>query len=70
MAAGVIKTLSSADRSYYTTKDVQELLGVGRDKSYEMVRSMRSELIADGKLTEVYPKGRIPKKYFDKKCMI
>lgn len=70
MSNGVIKTLSSGNKTYYTNKEVQELLGVSRSKAYSMIRTMRQECIDAGKITKVYPEGKVPKKYFDEMCMI
>ena len=47
-ANGVIKKLTSAERSYYTAAEVREMMGVSRDTAYRMIRSLRSDLIADG----------------------
>ena len=70
MAAGVVRKLSDDERSFYTAKDVQRLMEVSRDKAYRMIRYMREECIAAGTLSKEYPQGRVPKKYFDKQCMI
>lgn len=69
-ANGVIKKLTSAERSYYTAAEVRDLMGVSRDTAYRMIRSLRSDLIADGKLAKGYPSGKIPKKAFNKLYMI
>ena len=63
---GVIKKLTSAERSYYTAAEVREMMGVSRDTAYRMIRSLRSDLIADGQLAKGYPPGKIPKKAFNK----
>lgn len=65
-ANGVIKKLTSAERSYYTAAEVREMMGVSRDTA----RSLRSDLIADGQLAKGYPSGKIPKKAFNKLYMI
>lgn len=41
-ANGVIKKLTSAERSYYTAAEVREMMGVSRDTAYRMIRSLRS----------------------------
>lgn len=69
-ANGVIKVLSKDDRPYVTVDQVQELLGVSRDKAYTLIRSLRKELIDSGKLTTAYPIGKVPKKYFYQRCAI
>lgn len=61
MAAGIVKEINSTNRSYYMVNDITELLGISRSKAYEMIRTMRKECIASGKLTKAYPSGRIPK---------
>lgn len=66
--AGVIKVLTRKDIPYYDASDVMMLLGVGRDKAYRVIRSLRNELIADGKLSEEYPAGKVPKRYFNERC--
>ena len=67
-ANGVIKKLTSAERSYYTAAEVREMMGVSRDTAYRMIRSLRSDLIADGQLAKGYPSGKIPKK--DRKSVV
>ena len=69
-ANGVIKKLTSAERSYYTAAEVREMMGVSRDTAYRMIRSLRSDLIADGQLAKGYPSGKIPKKAFNKLYML
>lgn len=70
MAAGVVKKLSSAERSFYDAADVMSLMAVSRDKAYRMIRKMRQDCIDSGKLTSEYPQGRVPKKYFNQQCML
>lgn len=70
MKKGVIKELSPEDRTYYRVNDVAIILGVSRSKAYDMIRTMRKECMAEGMLTKGYPAGRIPKRYFNKCCMI
>ena len=57
-ANGVIKKLTSAERSYYTAAEVREMMGVSRDTAYRMIRSLRSDLIADGQLNQYLCAGR------------
>ena len=45
------------------------MMGVSRDTAYRMIRSLRSDLIADGQLAKGYPSGKIPKKAFNKLYM-
>ena len=56
---GVIKKLTSAERSYYTAAEVREMMGVSRDTAYRMIRSLRSDLIADGQLAKGYPSIKV-----------
>lgn len=70
MATGVVKQLNASDRSYYLVGDIIQILGVSQSKAYNMIRTMRKECIDSGQLTKAYPAGRIPKKYFNEKCMI
>lgn len=65
---GVLQVITKEDRNYYTVDDVMELLGVKQSKAYNIMRSLRTELIASGRLIEEYPCGRIPKKYFNARC--
>lgn len=41
-ANGVIKKLTSAERSYYTAAEVREMMGVSRDTAYRMIRSLET----------------------------
>ena len=70
MAAGVIKTLSRDDRSYYDHQDIQRIMGVSQSKAYTMIRNIRRECIANGTLTKEYPQAKIPKKIFNKMCAV
>ena len=69
---GIIEVLPNDRKSasYYTAEDVMKLLGVGPAKAYRMIRSLRLELIESGKIMDGYPAGKIPKKYFNKRCGI
>jgi len=66
-APGVI---SYANNYYFGAKEVMEYLGCKENKAYSVIRSLREELIKEGKLTPELPKGKIPKNYFLKRCMI
>lgn len=70
MAAGVIKELGPDDRKYYTYEDVMVLLGVKRAKAYRMISQMQKQLKAEGKMFSDFPEGKIPKKIFNKLCML
>lgn len=67
---GIIKELSKEDRSYYEVNDVMEMFGVSKTKAYDMIHVLRQELVDAGALSPVYPRGRVPKKYFDERCMV
>lgn len=67
---GIIRVLTKENRNYYTVEDVMNLLGVKQAKAYDIMRSLRKELIASGRLIEEYPAGRVPKRYFDSRCGI
>lgn len=67
---GIIRVLAKENRNYYTVEDVMNLLGVKQAKAYDIMRSLRKELIASGRLIEEYPAGRVPKRYFDSRCGI
>ena len=70
MAKGVLKEQTPQDRTYYNCADVQQLLGVSKSKAYKMIADMRKEYISKGTLYSGYPDGKIPRKIFDKECMI
>ena len=70
MAKGVLKELTPKDRVYYDCADVQRLLGVSRSKAYKMIADLRKRNIASGVLYAGYPDGKIPKKIFDRECLI
>lgn len=55
---------------YCGAKEVMNYLGCKENKAYELIRELRDELIAAGKLTPAYPQGKVPKKYFFERCMI
>lgn len=67
---GVIRVLNQGDRSYYTSGDVQRILGVGRSLAYKMIKTTRQELIDSGAMSDLYPQGKIPKSYFNKRFCI
>lgn len=67
---GVLKVITKEERNYYTVDDVMNLLGVKQSKAYDIIRRLRTELIASGRLIEEYPAGRVPKKYFNSRCGI
>lgn len=58
------------EKYYCGAKEVMNYLGCKENKAYELIRVLRDELIAAGKLTPAYPQGKIPKKYFFERCMI
>lgn len=58
-------------RKYYCgVKEVMEYLGCKENKAYKLIRALRKELIDAGKLTNEYPPGKVPRKYFLERCMI
>lgn len=67
---GVIRVITKGDRNYYDVVDVMTLLGVSDSYAYKIMRQLREELIAEGKIIDNYPKGKVPKKYFDARCGI
>ena len=70
MANGVIKEVGKKEKSFYTAKDVMELISCGRVKAYDIIKQLRGELISSGKLSDCYPTGKIPKAYFNERMMI
>lgn len=67
MDTGVIKILDEKERSWYTAKDVQSLLGVSQAKAYKLIRNTRLDCVKKGTLAEDYPEGKVPKKFFNKR---
>lgn len=57
-------------KSYCCASEVMDLLGIKRNKAYELIRGLRKELVDAGKLTPDYPQGKVPRKYFMQRCMI
>lgn len=68
-ANGVVKKISKNDSPYYTAQDVMNILGVKRSKAYEVIKTLRQELIDSGQMNgDCVPSGKVPKKYLDKRC--
>ena len=67
---GVIRIIQPAEKHYYKNEDVCKLLGVSKSKASEMIAALRRELVQEGKITETYPAGKVPKKYFNERCGI
>ena len=61
---GVIKVIHS--KPYYTVEDVMGLLGVSRSKAYKIIKALRDQLVADGKINALYPAGKVPRVHFDR----
>jgi len=53
-ANGVIKKLTSAERSYYTAAEVREMMGVSRDTAYRMIRSLVGMAVLTATLTRCH----------------
>jgi len=51
--------------SYYTVQDVMVILGCKRTKAQDAIRELNDELVQKGYMR--YPRGRVPKKYFDER---
>ena len=66
-APGVI---SEANNYFLGVEEVMSYLGCKENKAYSIIRALKKELVDAGKLTPVYPKGKIPRKYFMERCMI
>ncbi len=66
-APGVI---SSPGKYYCGVTEVMEYLGCKENKAYEVIRGLRKELIDAGMLFSGVPEGKVPRKYFMKRCMI
>ena len=66
-APGVI---AAAGRHYVDVIEAMKYLDCKQSKAYELIRSLRNELIESGRLTPEYPSGKVPRKYFFERCMI
>ena len=66
-APGVI---SEANSYFLGAAEVMYYLDCKENKAYQIIRALREELIAAGKLTPAYPQGKVPRKYFMERCMI
>lgn len=52
---------ATTDRyEFYTAKDVQEYLGIGRTQAYDIIKQLNQELEAAGKFTFA---GKVPKAF-------
>ena len=58
------------EKYYCTVKEVMELAGCRRRKAYQIISSLREELVSSGRLTPEYPQGRIPRRYLEERLMI
>lgn len=67
---GVIQVIRPENRSYYTVDDVMILLGIKESKAYDLINKCRQELIRSNQLISDYPRGRVPKRYFNQRCAI
>lgn len=47
---------------FFDVEDVKTILGVENTKAYDIISTLRKELVSKGYAS--YPAGRIPKKYF------
>ncbi|MCD8011596.1 MAG: hypothetical protein LUG99_00190 [Lachnospiraceae bacterium] len=70
MAEGVIKELGPKSRSYYTYKDVMELVGVEKSQAYNMIRQVNTDMRSRGKMGKGWPNGKVPKWLFRKYYML
>jgi len=52
------------EKLYYTADEIGQMIGVGRTKSYRIVRQLNTELEAKGYLTVG---GKVPKEFFNEK---
>ena len=66
-APGVI---GPAPDYYISMAEARKYLGCSKNKAYEVVRGLRKELIDAGKMYPGVPEGKVPRKYFLKRCMI
>lgn len=61
--------IAEPEKYFYGAAEVMACLGCKENKAYEVIRALRNELTSSGMLTPAYPKGKIPKSYFKKRCM-
>lgn len=64
---GVIKVLDKKESEFCTARYVSEVLGVSTSMAYKILRSLREDLVEEGK-TSVLPHGKVPKWYFRERC--
>lgn len=67
---GIIRVIRPEEKSYYTVEQVMDLLGIKHSKAYSLMHKCRQELIESGQLIPDYPRGRVPKTYFNQRCAI
>ncbi len=58
------------EKYYCTVQEVMEIVGCKRRKAYQIISSLRNELVTSGKLTPEYPHGRVPRKYLQERLMV
>lgn len=61
--------IAEPEKYFYGAAEVMACLGCKENKAYTIIRTLRNELTSSGQLTPAYPKGKIPKSYFKKRCM-
>lgn len=66
----VVSLEEDSEYSFYTVTEVQTMLNCSRTSAYRIIRGLRQELVAEGRLSAFYPAGRIPKKAFREKMMM
>lgn len=64
---GVIKVLDKKESEFCTASYVSEVLDVSASMAYKILRSLREDLVAEGK-TKLLPHGKVPKWYFRERC--
>lgn len=64
---GVIKILDKKESEFCTASYVSEVLDVSTSMAYKILRSLREDLVAEGK-TKLLPHGKVPKWYFRERC--
>jgi len=51
--------------SYYSVKDVMEILGCKQTKAQDVIRKLNDEMVEQGYMR--YPKGKVSRKYFNER---
>ena len=57
--------MSVQNKTYITTTELAEMLGISKGYAYKIIRGLNNELKKDGYIVF---SGKVPKDYFNKRC--